>query len=69
MVSLVHWRISLRERQERVGGGDGRNGESYWASSGRESGGLWWIESGERIYGTEMGNRQPEKRDKVVNEI
>jgi hypothetical protein len=34
---------------------------------GREGGGLWWSGSGELIYGTEMGNRQPERRDKVVN--
>ena len=30
---------------------------------------MWWSESRKLVYGTEMGSRQPEKRDKVVNEI
>ena len=41
-------------------------GELRWGV-GREGGGLWRSESGELVYGTEMGNRQPEKRDKVAN--
>jgi hypothetical protein len=36
---------------------------------GRQGGGgLWWSESRKLVYGTEMGNRQPERRDKVVND-